>query len=90
MSTEPTCAEIYAGSYEGDTFEEVSSHADPSWRHGCYMTDVYRRKSDGTFWQVSYRRSGDGETCGLREGDGDVVQVTPVTKTVTEYVRVTK
>lgn len=73
-----------------DRLEEVDSHADPSWRHGCYMTDVFLHTETGKYYRASYQRSIDGEYNGIREGNAWVVEVTPVTKTVTvtEYVNV--
>lgn len=68
-----------------EILECVSSDADPSWRHGNNMTDVYRRESDGTFWQFCYQRSGDGEWNGLRENAYGVTRVEPYTETVTKY-----
>lgn len=76
--------------YEGDQppFEKVHQHADPSWRHGCYMDTVYKRLSDGTFWSVSWQRSGDGEYNSIRDGglgQGDIVQVWPKAVPTVEY-----
>jgi hypothetical protein len=66
----------------------VEKEADPSWRHGCYMSSTWKRKSDNTFWFASYCVSTDGETNELRDGECDIIRVYPVTKTVqvTEYV----
>ena len=66
----------------------VEKEADPSWRHGCYMSSTWKRKSDNTFWFSSYRVSTDDETNELRDGECDIIRVYPVTKTVqvTEYV----
>ena len=71
-----------------DDFEEVYENADPSWRHGCYMTTVYKRLSDDTYWQVSWQRSGDGEYNSLRDKEidtSDIVQVEPFSRTVIDY-----
>lgn len=77
----PTCEQLC----EEDGFERVHREADPSWRHGSYVTDVYRRTKDNTYWQASYCLSGDGETNELREGLADILQVVPVQKTITAY-----
>lgn len=70
-----------------DRLDEVLSEADPSWRHGCYMHEVYRNPENNTYWSVNYQRSGDGEYNGLREGDFDLQQVEPYEEvvTVTKY-----
>lgn len=80
MITPPTCEEIY-----NEELELVHTEADPSWRHGCYIYEVYNRESDNTFWAVNYRRSTDGETNALREGLADVKEVEPYEVTRTEY-----
>lgn len=68
-------------------FQLVSSEADPSWRHGCYMLDIYKEDATGFFYKADYRRSGDGETNELREGLADIRRVYPFERvvTVTEY-----
>lgn len=70
-----------------EVLECVSSEADPSWRHGNNMTGVYKRESDGTFWEFTYRRSGDGEYNGLHRDTNDyaVRRVEPHEVTVTKY-----
>ena len=83
MVEQPTCEQIWDGIDE--EFTEVDSHSDPSWRHGSYMTDVYKRESDNTFWQVSYCRSGDGETNEFREGYATICQVEPKIEMNTVY-----
>lgn len=79
----PTCEEICE-----EELESVEREIDNSWRHGCYIYEVYRRQSDDTYWAVSYRLSTDGETNELREGSAEISQVFPVTETitVTKYV----
>ena len=52
------------------------------WRHGCYITEVFLRESDNTYWTVSYNSSPNGDYHGLREGDYNTHQVKPVTKLV--------
>ena len=73
-----------------DKLKRVHSEADPSWRHGCYMYEVYHREVDDTYWAVNYNLSGDGETNGLREGECDIDQVKRVVETVEQvgYVQV--
>jgi len=59
-------------------FWRLKHHADNSWRHGCYVADVFVRESDSTYWQADYRLSSDGETNELREGTADIMQVKPL------------
>jgi hypothetical protein len=66
-----------------EDLDHVYREIDDSWRHGCYVYEVYHREEDDTYWGVSYERSGDGEWNGLREGTADVRQVWPVTETIT-------
>lgn len=73
-----------------DLFEEVldepiSRTDDVGWRHGTYVTTVYHRAEDDTYWQASYRQSTDGETNELAEGYAQIVRVWPKTKAVTVY-----
>ena len=79
----PTCAEIWDGLDEGE-FVSIKRDADDSWRHGAYITQVIQRPSDGTYWNVNYCLSTDGETNELREGTAQISQVFPheVTRTV--------
>ena len=85
----PTIEEIRSAWREDiDGFEQVHEDADPSWRHGCYMTTVFKRLSDETFWSVSWQKNGDGEYNSLRDGDcsdSDVTQVWPHSVTTIEY-----
>lgn len=99
MTTEavPTITEIALGwnefemdaeeSARSDTFERVSTRYNNDWRHGGTITDVFKRKSDGAFFRVSYRVATDGEYHGMREGHarGPVVRVYPHEKTIVEY-----
>ena len=78
----PTCEQISDG---GSEFHCVLTEADPSWRHGCRMAEVFMRQTDGTFWQVTYRKSTDGETNELREGLAKITQVEPRTVKVVKY-----
>jgi hypothetical protein len=80
---QPTCQQIY----DEDLGDPVYRKDDASWRHGAYVTEVYHRTDDDTYWKVSYRLSTDGETNELREGIAQIAEVVPVTKTVIEYVR---
>lgn len=60
--------------------KEISSEVIDIWRHGNLNQDVYQRKSDGTYWQATYRTSTDGETNELREGGANIIQVEPYEK----------
>ncbi len=77
---------------EGMLWEEgylsVERHLDDGWRHGNYVTEVFQRESDSTYWRAFYQVTGDGEYNGLREGDVEIEQVRPetVTKTITETI----
>ena len=84
MAGAPTCEQIY---YE-DGLKSVSRKADDSWRHGSYVTEVFKREADQTYWQAVYALSTDGETNELRSGDALVDQVKPVEKTVVDYVKI--
>ena len=75
-----TCQQICDGE-----LEPVSSHADPSWRHGCRMTNVYHRESDNTYWEARFRLSTDGECNELREGIANISQVEPFQEMATKY-----
>ncbi|AKF13452.1 hypothetical protein PHIN3_189 [Sinorhizobium phage phiN3] len=69
-----------------DELEEVHEDIDDSWRHGNNVWTVY--KYGDTYWQASYRVSGDGEYHGIRDDDFEIERVYPhevVTK-VTNYV----
>lgn len=81
MADNPTCEQLS----NGDGVSRVHREADPSWRHGSYMTDVFHRVADDTYWLASYRLSTDGETNELRDGGAEITQVKPVQKTVTAY-----
>jgi len=78
----PTCEELA----ERAGVKSVRREADDSWRHGAYVTEVFSRESDGTFWRAVYRLSSDGETDELAEGLAEIDQVHAETKTVTVYV----
>lgn len=82
----PSCQEIW-DEVDG-AYKEVHREADDSWRHGCYVQEVYHRASDDTFWSVSFELSHDAETNGFREGTADISQVKPVEKTTVSYVPV--
>lgn len=86
--TLPTGREIRdAWREETEDFVEVHEDADPSYRHGCYMTTVFRRVSDDTYWAAHYTVTGDGEYNKLRDDPDSVsiIQVQPVQVTTTMY-----
>ena len=76
----PTCRQLL-----DEELELIDRKSDDSWRHGSYVTAIYRRDEDETFWRASYQRSADGETNGLREGLAKIEQVFPKEVTVTVY-----
>lgn len=82
----PTQEELY----EEDGLEEVDRHIDDSWRHGNNVTVVYRRSTDGTYWEVCYQESGNGEWHGIRENQYSIHQVEPVKKIIEtiDYIRI--
>lgn len=65
-----------------DQIDLVESEADTSWRHGCYMSEVYKELDSETYWRVDYQLSGDGEWHSISELAFDIVQVEPYTETV--------
>lgn len=84
----PTCDELYEWNDKRVTeydFETVSEHSDNSWRHGTRETVVFRRKSDGTFWEAKYRLSTDQECNELREGYAMIRRVYPHREMTTIY-----
>lgn len=81
----PTCGELFDAIYSSKFFEQVDRKVDDNRRHGCYVAEVYKRLSDETFWRVTYCRSTDGETNGLRDGDATICRVVPKTVSVTRY-----
>ena len=76
----PTCEQVY----EDDDLRLINETRGP-WRHGSYITAVYLRKADGTYWKARYALSSDGETNGLREGDASISQCWPHEVTAIEY-----
>lgn len=76
----PTCEQL-----SDEELECVATHSDTSWRHGTRETHVFKRETDGTFWEAKFRLSTDGETNELREGLAKIRQVFPKEKTVTVY-----
>ena len=76
----PTCEQIL----EEEGLIRVLRESDPSWRHGTYEREVYRR-DDGSFWEVRFRLSTDRETNELREGTAQIKQVFPKKKEITVY-----
>lgn len=60
-----------------DQLESVLRDADDSWRHGCYVYEVFKDEA-GRFWSVNYQKTGDGEYNTLREAEcDDPVEVFP-------------
>jgi hypothetical protein len=86
--TYPTVADL-KDYWDAPDYDLIKEEIDDSWRHGNYVFAVFRRISDGTYWGVSFCRSGDGETDGLRDGDVDdsnITRLMPVEMTITDYV----
>ena len=81
---EPTCKDLFLE----DGYVPVHRDSDDSWRHGAYISEVFKRDSDGTYWLASYCLSSDGETNELREGEADITQVKPKEVMITQYVSV--
>ncbi len=77
----PTCKQLM-----NEELETVLRTSDDSWRHGSYITEVFFRDTDSTYWEAYYRRSGDGETNELREGSATITRVYPEQVTTTIYV----
>lgn len=58
-------------------------------RSSTYYSQVFKKKSDGTFWQAFWGRgSTEYQDNGIE--DFDLFQVVPMEKTITVYERVTK
>jgi hypothetical protein len=51
-----------------DAVESVWKDLDDSYRHGNYVTEVYKDQQ-GRFWRVAYTESGDGEQHGIRDNE---------------------
>jgi hypothetical protein len=81
MQNAPTCEQLI----NEDRLKSVLRIADDSWRHGAYITQVFYRESDGTYWQAKYRLSTDGETDELAEGLAFIIQVEPYEVKTTAY-----
>lgn len=71
-----------------DGVKTVLRTVDDGWRHGVDVVEVFHRASDDTYWRACYRRSTDGETNDLRDGEASIEQVKPVEKTITAYEKV--
>lgn len=72
--------DVWREDYEGDDIEVVEDKADGSWRHGTEHTAIFQRRSDNTYWSVSYRTNPSGDYNDFRDGDLDdhcIVQVVP-------------
>jgi len=80
----PTCDQLFNEELGQPIYRDV----DDSWRHGCYITEVYLRTSDQSYWRAKYRISDRGAH-ELREGIAAIEQVEPYETTVTAY-RVTR
>lgn len=76
----PTCEELF-----DEELELVQRSVDDSWRHGVYVTEVYKRESDLTYWKATYSQSTSGETNGLREGCAVITRVFPREVIAVEY-----
>lgn len=77
----PTCEQIC----DKRGFGLVHTTREP-WRHGNYVTAVYLREADKTYWKVLYALSTDGETNELREGGAEISRCWPFQKMVTAYL----
>lgn len=78
----PTAKEVWDGYNDGDEYESVLNEIVSEWRHGIEVREVFRRESDGTFWEAHYRKQPDGFYHGLKEGDAGIAQVWPKTITI--------
>ena len=78
----PTCNDLYE---DNSIYKSVYRVSQDSWRHGSYVTQVYYRSSDNTYWEAHYCLSTDGETNGLRENGATITQVEPFEQVVTSY-----
>lgn len=63
--------------WEEDKLEQIEREVDDSWRHGCYVYEIYKDET-GKYFSVSYQLSTDGEYHGIRENDFDLYEVEPV------------
>jgi len=79
--SEPTHDELL----DEDGLKRVQRETDDGWRHGCYVSEVFHRAVDDTYWLATYSLSTDGETHGLRDNQFSVTQVWPHEKTVIDY-----
>lgn len=70
----------------GDEFDQVHRESDDDWRHGSSIMEVWKRHSDGTYWRLWYRKSGDGEYNGMRENEFELDQVFPQEVVTTKWV----
>lgn len=87
----PTGEELRSAWMEDNPdYQAVHQKADPSWRHGCYMTTIFKRQSDDTYWAANYQVTGDGDYNTLRDDPDDVHihQVWPMTRTIVDYTRI--
>ncbi len=82
----PTCEELLE--CEPELFTRVDRQVDDTWVNGAYVTDVYRRLSDDTYWIADYRRSTGGKINELRSGEARIRKVVPKHITRVQYVEV--
>ena len=83
----PTILDLKASWQEDDHgygYEQVYEETSPD-DHGYGYTYVFQRLADATFWETSGVCQGGGDYHQLREGEGDVLQVWPITVTTTQY-----
>lgn len=64
-----------------DQLESMERDIDDSWRHGNYVSEVFKHLN--CFYRCNYQVSGDGEYHAIREGDFDIIQVYPYVETIT-------
>ena len=85
----PTQKELWAAHCEdSEDIESVQINNDTSYRHGCYVTEVFFRKTDATFWRINYTVDGTGDHNSLRDEKAsvDVGRVMPEIVKETRYV----
>ena len=71
---------LYSDEYKEITLQKIEDQD----RWYTYVSQVFQKKDDGTFWELSWRR---GSTEQQYEGPEDIrkLQVYPVEKTITVY-----
>jgi hypothetical protein len=89
IETKEQFKELYFDGYLVEVHQEI----DDSWRHGNIYETVFEYvpvDEDGvevpggeiTYWEASYRVSGDGEWHGIREDEFSYAQVWPHKKVI--------